>query len=277
MRRIFMLHIGILTHPRRSVLILRDQYDFWISRFLRSRFSGGVHFVCETPVNVSGVPTAIAFTGGLDLNRSQAAKRIRSLEYFLANSTAGFFLYTTDNAFIWSRNLKYLFREVANRRLTADSHFIWGNCMSNYDGTFLQGGSGYFMSRHTADRLLAMSAQWLRSVKQSEDVAFGDLMTTVGLPSMYNATSEFMMGQYIEFGRIAAMQSINLTGIAKCPSEPPAAEGCRGFLSRFNRLVVLHRLTSRYKFISGKPPPVYNYPNNLYWFQPGEVSDVCLR
>jgi hypothetical protein len=138
--------------------------------------------------------------------------------------------------------------------------------MSNYDGTLLQGWSGYFMSRYTTQRLLAMSAQWLQSVTQSEDVAFTDFMVMVGLASMYNATSEFMMREDINYSRIAAMQSIDLNGIGKCPSEPPATEGCWGFFARYNRLAVLHRLTATSKYVSGMPPPVYDYPDNLAWY-----------
>jgi hypothetical protein len=275
--RSFKIHIGILSHPGRSIRFLRRQYRFWISDFLHSRFNGGVHFVSEIPMRVFGIPTAVLFAKERSIRRRQAAKRIRSLEYYLANSSTGFFLYTTDNAFVWSLNLKYLFDELNSQRLTADSHFIWGNCMSNYDGTFLQGGSGYFMSRYTAQRLFAVSAQWLRSVTQSEDVAFTDFMAMVGLTSMYNATSEFIMGQYINYSRIVPMQSIDLDGIGKCPREPPDTEGCRGFFARYNRLAVLHRLTATAKYVSGMPPPVYDYPDNLAWYQAGEMSDVCLK
>jgi hypothetical protein len=271
------VHIGILSHANRSINFLRDQYNFWISDFLNSPFSGGVHFVCEIPVNLPGVSTAISLAGRMGRSRDQGRKRVRSLEYYLANSSAGFFLYTTDNAFVWSLNLKYLFDEVTNQQLTAGSHFIWGNCMSNYDGTFLQGGSGYFMSRYTAGRLLAMSGQWLPTVREPEDVAFGNLMMMAGLTSMYNATSEFMMGQYINRSKISAIQRIRLARIEKCPRTPPAAEGCRGFFSRFNRLVVLHRVSGISRLLSEQPRPVYYYPDNLLWYQPGEWSDVCLR
>jgi hypothetical protein len=78
------------------------------------------------------------------------------------------------------------------------------------------------MSRYTAGCLLSVSAQWLQSVSRPEDNAFTDLMTMVGLTLMYNATSESMMGQSIDFRRVMAMQMISLIGIEKCPSEPPA-------------------------------------------------------
>jgi hypothetical protein len=95
-------------------------YRFWISDFLRSRFNGGVHFVSEIPMRVFGIPSAMLFAQERSIRKRQAAKRIRSLEYYLANSSTGFFLYTIDNAFVWSLNLKYLFGELNNQRLTAD-------------------------------------------------------------------------------------------------------------------------------------------------------------
>jgi hypothetical protein len=168
-----------------------------------------------------------------------------------------------------------MFDEVANQRLTEGSHFLWGNCMKNYKGTFLQGGSGYFMSRYTAGRLLEVSGKWLQRIWLPEDVQFRNLMRMAGLPPMYNATTEFMMGQYINHNTLDAMRSMSLEGIKRCPPVPPAAEGCRGFFARFNRLAVLHRLTATLKDFSGRPTPVYNYPDHLSWYQPGEISDVC--
>jgi hypothetical protein len=188
----------------------------------------------------------------------------------LLNSTSGLFLYVNDDAFVWPRNLRYLFDEGANKNLTRNSHFIWGNCMANHDGTFLQGG-GYFMSHYTAARLYASSEEWLASIARSEDVAFRDLMTLAGLKSMADATSGFIIGQYIRWDQIRPMQTLDLAGLPECPPAP----GCRPFFARFNRIVVLH-LLSRIHF-QGRLPSIHDYPDNLSWCQPGEISEVCFQ
>jgi hypothetical protein len=269
-----LVHIGILTHSRRPLAFLQDQYDFWISTFLRSEHSGGVHFVSEAVVNLSVIPTVIFTPREGTLARDQGGKRIKSLQYYLLNSTSGFFLYVNDDAFVWPRNLRYLFDEVANQNLTRNSHFIWGNCMANHDGTFLQGG-GYFMSHYTAGRLYALSDEWLASIARSEDVAFRDLMTLAGLTSMADATSGFIIGQYIRWDQIRPMQTLDLAGLPKCPPAPGAAPGCRPFFARFNRIVVLHLL--RGIPVWGRPPSIHDYPDNLSWHQPHEISEVCFR
>jgi len=209
------------------------------------------------------------------LTMSQAYKRLTSLEYFVSNSFSGFYLYTNDDTVVWAKNLKYLLEEVIRRNLTETSHFIWGNCMNNAHGTFLQGAAGYLMSRYTAGRLLAFGRVWLRAITLGEDVAFADLMAMAGLTSMRDGTSEYMMGQYLAWHQLHYVQTMNLSAIQTCKRFPPRTRGCRRFFQRFNRIAVFHQLTgaaSKYPVIR-----VYRYPDNLYWFQNGEMSEVCVQ
>jgi hypothetical protein len=157
--------------------------------------------------------------------------------------------------------------------LTGGSLFLWGNCVENRDGIFLQGGSGYFMSRCTATALLRASGDYLANLTQPEDVAFTGLMERAGVSSMIRATSEFIMGQYTKPVRVEAMDTMDIAALPKCAAVRPA-HGCRDFLERFNRVAVFHRL-SRLEVV-GRPRPAYEYPDNVYWFQDGEFSDLCV-
>jgi hypothetical protein len=275
----FTFHIGIMTHQTRSLEYHADHIGIWGSEFLQSRYSGGMHFVSEGEVPIATVPTAIANLSSTErlemparLSRSQAVKRITSLRYFLTQTTGPFYIFTTDNAYIWVKNIQYLVSKMHRENITRGTHFLWGNCMASGEREFIQGGSGYLMSRETAKRLLNIAAVWLPTVSRSEDVAFERAMNMVDLTARTSA-SEFVMGQYINWPQQDAMEDFNLSTIASCSTAIP--EGCRPFLFPFNKIVVLHRL-SGHRF--PRPPrPVYDFPDNLFWYQRTTHAYFCLK
>jgi hypothetical protein len=274
-RRDMRVHIGLMTHSHRPLSLLEDGFDFWIRDFIASKYNGGGHFVSEQPVMIPDVDTAIAnFTRPTPLGVAQAHKRVRSLEYYLANSTANFYIFAADDAFVWTKNLKYLFGEVDRQRLTGGSHFVWGNCLVNRFGTFIQGGAGYFMSRYSAAELLRAAPRWLPTVGGLENVVFMRLLAMTGL-SAKSAASQYIMGQYIQLDQAALMANLTFDRIMTCPEKPPPDKECRPFFERFNRVAIFHRLS--HLRVRSRPRPIYDYQDNLYWYQNGEYSAVCFK
>jgi hypothetical protein len=273
------LHIGIMTHVKRNHAYLEGHMNLWGRQFLRSPYSDGMHYISEKVVPDLILPTVIVnlahlsnFSRRMRLSKGQATKRIASFRYFHENTQASFLLFTTDNAFIWVRNLPYLIEKVHEKKLTRESHFLWGNCMRNREGQFIQGGSGYLLSRHTAGLLLRIAKQWVSEVSGSEDVYFERAMQMVGLRADRSA-SEFFIGQYIAVEQHDAMEAFNFTSIENCTRARPRT--CRPFFYPYNRITVLHRLSNQ--LFIGPPRPVYDFPDNLLWYQRRIFAAVCVK
>jgi hypothetical protein len=301
------LHISIMTHPYRPLLFVKERFDFWVREFMRSDFFGGVFYVSEATVDINGVPTIVVNTSHCNddrvirsllncteqsdevgsahcaqeninqvaLSRRQLQKRIAAFEHFLRYCEPDFSLSITDDTFVFPRNLGYLFDELKSQGFNGHSLFVRGNCMPGSSGAFLQGGSGYFMSRYTAARLCKYASEFFPKSVEVEDCAFRRLFAGIGLASMFGASSEYIMGQYILPRQVVPMQTMNFTAIMNCSKYPPRSPGCRRFFVKFNRVAVLHRLSVI--GLTEMPPPVYDYPDNMYWSQGREIGRVCLR
>jgi hypothetical protein len=82
------------------------------------------------------------------------------------------------------------------------------------------------------------------------------------------------IGRYIRLDMAGPMERFHFALLPNCPQAPSAAPGCRPFFARFNRIAVLHRLAATH--LRARPPNIRDYPDNLYWHQPGEMSEVCF-
>jgi hypothetical protein len=268
-----------MTHPGRTSTFYSDQYSLWMRDFENSDWSDGIHFVSDSPVPNISIPTVImdativsAGAYRFFTSRSQAQKTLDSLRYFINSTDSPFLLFVTDNAYVWARNLRFLAERMQEQGITSETHFLWGNCMKNWEGEFLQGGSGYLLSRVTARRLLGFGRAWVATVWRSEDVAFEKLMNQIGLKAS-EGTSEFFLGQYLMLNQRKKMDRMNFAALPKCKGQ--RGEGCRPFLAPFNRVVVLHRL-SRLKYTT-QPIPSYQFPDNVMWFQFKEFPSFCIQ
>jgi hypothetical protein len=272
--RHFSFHIGIMTDGISGPRWISKQIPFWISEFLNSSNSDGLHLVSESILPNISLPHALVNLRSLDRSVQQSQKRCRSLSYFLANSTANFFLFINHDTYVWPRNFRHLVEEITSRGLSSDSNFILGQCMANWEGTFLQ-GAAVLHSRVAAQRALHQCEWYIQDPARSEDVGFRRVMSAIELGNMANATSPHFLGQYIAPRDLGSMERMDFTTIQKCPERPIAIGSCAPVWGRFNRLVTWHMLS---KLGSQPPPrPIYAYPNNLFWFQRTEVAEMCIR
>jgi hypothetical protein len=266
--------LSILSDIHGGPVVVPRQITFWINDFLRSPFSHGVYVISEGLIPNVSLPQVLTNVTGLSRSAQQAKKRCHSLAYFVSNTTAPFLLAINHDTVIWTRNLKYLAAEIQSRGMTSDSNFILGPCMANWEGTFLQ-GSTYVYSRTSAKLLLPFCNQYILNAPASEDVGFRSVMAAIGLTSFVNASSAYLIGQYISFPQLSAMENMNMGQIQDCPINPGHARGCAPVMEQYNKLVALHRLSTLR--LTNLPKPVYDYPDNLFWYQAGEMTTMCIR
>jgi hypothetical protein len=207
--------------------VIVAQYAFWIKEFLASPFSGGVHLVSDSELPSINLSQAIVNQSAGRLATRQARCRCRSLEYFLENTTAEYFLYITHDTYVWPQNLDYLVSEIADHNFTSESNFILGQCMHNRDGTFLHGGS-YLHSRTAARLALGQCPKYVPGVQatwRAEDVRFRDVMRAIGI-DLHNTSSAYIVGQYALKAHVKPMEDMNMSFIAECPPIITACGEC---------------------------------------------------
>jgi hypothetical protein len=232
-----------------------------------------MHFVSEKPIPSISVPTALFNETGFTLRQRQAMKRLASLEYYVNNSIAPYYIYMNDDTVLWVRNLRYLFDEIENRDLSPSSKFVWGNCM--HAGPMLLQGGSYFISRAAAIYLVPIVRVWVWQVTDSEDAVFESALEAIGL-SASAGNSPYILGQYLFCPNSVPMDAMNFAAFPACPSVMPRLRrACAPpFLAQYNHLVLLHRLTG----CNFRRPPIppYKYPDTLYWTMGSSFPMFCI-
>jgi hypothetical protein len=208
------------------------------------------------------------------------AKRMASIHYFLKNTTASYMAFICDDALIYVRNLIYLFDWIEERHVTSHSHLLLGNCMGKATWHFLQGGSAWAMSRYTAEVLWENRLQGYKVMKSADDWDFPMFCRELNI-SIPDSTSEFIIGQYIRPEDDEIMESRRFEDLPNCMNEKvfhlkPRHNDCHSFLSRWNRVVFLHRV-SALDWNCTRLPPVYECPDELYWWMDIEWPVFCMK
>lgn len=99
-------------------------------------------------------------------NQDRAAKRITGMRYFLQNTSHDYYWSITDDVVVdideFDRLIIYL---MENYNSFHDKVFIGQNL-----GTFIQGGTGFIISRYAAEIVLSISKEWIKNMTKEDDV-----------------------------------------------------------------------------------------------------------
>ena len=274
------LHVGILSHPSAHDRIRHLLSDGWIKGFMQSSFYGGIHVATDSFDDL-GLPIALLDwsqwktpDNKRTMTYGQATKRLTSLVYYLEHTSAPFYMYLNDDSHVFPENLHYLIEKLQAERLTEDSFFMLGNCMRGGARLFLQGAAGYLMSRRTAMVVAKAAEDWLSDLPDhSEDWQFAKLMDRIEL-NMSECASEFQLGQYIGSDFYDMIENGHFEKLPKCSDVPWRTRCCcRPYLGQFNKLVVLHRLSSVH--FSKPVINVSQVPDDVMWWMQGEFPQFC--
>jgi hypothetical protein len=131
-----------------------------------------------------------------------AAKFFFGLRFFLLNSNIAWFWRGTDDSIINFAKLPKFVRYLNHLYDPYTQPIILGNCIhsmrvnfSGFEG-FLQGGSGWVISRRAAELIEPLGREWVPSVHTADDIMFNKLLQKLNI-SLFNATSEFFLGHDI--------------------------------------------------------------------------------
>jgi hypothetical protein len=171
-----------------------------------------------------------------------SAKFFFSLKFFLENSTASWFYRATDDTIINFRNFGPYMRYIEDSYNPWNQSVIIAHCIDSRRFSYLQGGSGFLISRHMAQQLGALEQTFFRDLKLPEDVFFSNRVFDHLNLSYESSTSPYFIGHDIYDGHQLAILKGRLDALPPCPDIKGLwVRKCRRFISPLQDVVFWHR------------------------------------
>ncbi|EAY20410.1 hypothetical protein TVAG_110220 [Trichomonas vaginalis G3] len=124
-------------------------------------------------------------------NKDRAARRMTGLEYFLYNTTNDYYWSLTDDVPIDVDNMDKILRHLQNNYLPLNESVFIGHSLK---GWFIQGGTGFLLSRYGAKMIIEHAVDWVRDIPYEDDKATLDFRIWMGL-SKRDTYSSLMFGE----------------------------------------------------------------------------------
>lgn len=267
-----------ICSTNRTIKRVFNLMDVWGDDFTKSKYYGGIIVMGTYLTNVPIIKQHLLFVppGTLcdepKINDNLYGKVsyilaqyfVYACQYFVEHSSASFLVRTMDDTFIHLDNLKYLFEYFEKRNIDGDTPLFIGNCMD--ESNYLQGGSGYLVSRATAKRIAEVGVEWIKTMKEVEDRDIWRLAKMTGIHSIYDGASPFFIGH---LSRNFAKTPFN--SYKKCVSNDSITMNhCRFEYMSLKKIVFWHddyhvlKHKTFKKFIDKIPETLSYYPNGDY-------------
>ena len=223
-------------------------------------------------------------------DREILLKRFIGMKYFLENTSYKWYLCTSDDVFIKIENLDLIVQELNSKYDTFKDHVILGHCIELYKDNkkkrkkkrkkkyekmiYLQGGSGYIMSRYTAQAIVDLGTNFISTVNIYDDLAWTYYI------KLFNLTSSAISSPYL-YGHIHAKDRImKQKTYPICPniSELPKTQCYGQQLFKAETLSVFHcsDLKILYRYVTAWNSLMKRYPNLYYYY--GRVRiNYCVK
>ena len=255
-------------------------WDNFIPQFSRSPFYGGYGFFAEKNLSFED---GLILHGPPDIGVDKSSgglvsKSYEALYYFLMKSRSSWFLRVTIDTSINLRTFPLLLAEVNNETQDPNNEFVLkGNCVTKWNFTYIQGGSGILLSRKAAYELFTKDWEWfqyLSNYLHQDDKLYAHYLPRKNI-SFYNVTSRWFSGHNFHQQRLSIDLLRNKTKV-RCPKRPKAKR-CRPFFTRFKDVVLLHQMWTNF---SDFYPYVDEYrkaaDDNLYFYYSGRNPNLCF-
>jgi hypothetical protein len=206
-----------------------------------------------------------------------ASKFFFSLRFFLENSTASWFYRACDDTIINFVNLFPFIQSLDRRWQPRTQPVVLGSCIDAARWSYLQGGSGFLLSRFAADQLIDERDAFIAGMDRPEDVYFNTLLDATGV-SLRSATCEFFMGHDVNTKHRRIITERNFDLLPSCPKKRSIGKKqCRPFVVPLNDLVFWHQ---QYKNASFRQAiawakMIVALPRNVHWWSKRGKPHLC--
>lgn len=242
------LFFGIIT-VENSAYRRNFSYNFWIKDILLQGHD--YIFTTEKPIEPSYKWTELKDwsrspppknpTKKFISNRDRENKRLTLANYFLQQTTADFFINPTDDVFVDSKRINTFAITLGKKYNTEYDFILLGNCISKGEFSFIQGGSGYIMTRAMAREFISYSERWLRESSGPDDFEMSRFLSYLKkFPR--DATSPFMCGHNLhELKR----KNIDIRKLPLCPNYYDSV--CNQGVAKLEDLFFIHPIYSSFE------------------------------
>lgn len=272
------IFFGIITHKGAAVR-QKTVYDVWLKRLKPL----GYDFVFCSDEKLDDYPSIKAnrefyiegdvFYEGkkrnwrANLNREM--KRLSVAEYFIKHTNDDFVFITCDDVFLDTDKLNdWAFK--LNMLYGTNSTIVLGDCIyqKRKDYLFLQGGSGYLLSRKAAEKFLEFGKYWVSTSETADDVEFSRFIDHIGLPFRKTA-SPYMFGHPIS--------DFNISRLKKCPPNSAWNKECDVGLFPLSEVLIIHNsnIEEGYKSIMALKK-YQEISDRLSWYRENYYVIICF-
>lgn len=259
----------------------RFDFRFWFvnfSQFNDSSFDSLTpHCSYQTIIHqvVVQIPSRMRFADRLKMG-DLIAKFFFTVRFFIEETQAQWYFRCTDDVFV---NFGALapFMETLQWRYNPARDFVFlGNCIPlTVERTcFIQGGSGYLISRHGAWRFLSNVARLIPLVRGPEDVAFTPMLTFLGR-AMEEATSSAFLGRRFQGTDMSMLRSRGFFGLKVCT--PRKLGCCHAFSAPVRSIIFYHDTNPGVSLEFGIPiaEALFSADARLMWMQASLWPVLC--
>lgn len=275
------IYIAIMTDSSR-IKSIELNYDAWIKEFLKKSFCSKIRFFGHQKIETNNRYIQDNYIDSMkykgDISRDLlSSKLLVSLQDFLNNSSADWFLRLCDDTFVNLRAFDKFYFDLNHNIDPLSERLIQGNCIYKAsDNIYLQGGSGMIFSRFSALEFYSnFSFFKILSLNiHNDDTAIGAWLRHRKYSSKI-ITNRYFIGHL--FKGFHTFINLTKSSIMRCGFEvsPPRSRFCRSFLTNLNEIVFWHDRVNFMKFLPYVNQFVSTLPNDLFFYQIGSKPLVC--
>jgi hypothetical protein len=207
-------------------------------------------------------------------SRDLAAKFAFALRFFVKETDSRWLFRGTDDTVINFRELEYLLADLESRHDPLQDFVFLGNCLAaNRTHAYPQGGSGYLLSRHAAERLNAIMVPFVLSMSKYEDLAFTVIPKMAGLSYADMASGAFCGHMFPKWqsDRIAARQF----AFPRCVRKTRLDWPCPPTKSPVRRIVFYHEYLGKFADLFDNAEMFFNANPSLMWWVDANLPRIC--
>lgn len=155
--------------------------------------------------------------GKKDGNRDRAAKRVSACKYFVENTTFDYVWVGTDDLYFDVDAIDPMLNDFSKQYNTERDVVFKGHIVDFGKCVFLQGGSGWIVSRAGCRKIVKVGYEWVRRLFRPDDMATHELRGMLNL-SIPETATHYMFGHYFKENVKFGFWKGNVT---LCPEKVP--------------------------------------------------------
>jgi hypothetical protein len=211
------------------------------------------------------------------------AKFLFAMDYFLSQTSAKWLWRGTDDTVINFRELPPFVEELERLHDPLTERVVLGNCLTNSQQawlvngrapTYLQGGSGYFMSRSAVAGIVPAGRQIVVGMEGLEDAVFGAFLQSIGI-EMEEASSPAFLGYNIKKYDFDVLLRRRYSYLAVCRRVNQTKRPCRQFRARLRNVVFFHQHAEFGESLLTKALAVFDAHPSVKWSVPEYAPVIC--